>query len=71
MSKYDPWKNAKNFRILGFYIPVCKGVQPGDRRFYTELHRDDAYIASMGSDMPTYWLAALETYFKRWRLLDD
>ena len=63
------WKNAKRFTILGYQIPVLKGTHPGDRKFYTELHaKDGSYLASMGSSMPTYWLAALETYIKRGRL---
>lgn len=72
MSKRDnPWKNAKRFNILGYQIPVLKGTQEGDRRFYSELHKDDVYLASMGSSMPFYWLVALETYIKRGKLIND
>ncbi len=70
MSKeVNPWDNAKVFHIFGYRIPVLKGTQEGDRKYYTELQKDDAYLASMGSSMPTYWLAALETYTKRRSLL--
>ena len=66
----DTWEDAKRFKILGYQIPVLKGAQPGDRKFYTELHlKDGSNFASMGSSMPTYWLAALETYIKRGNLL--
>ena len=66
----NPWRNAKRFKILAYQIPVLKGTQDGDRKFYTELHqKDGSYLASMGSSMPTYWLAALETYIKRGSLL--
>ena len=69
-TQNNPWSNSKQFKILGYQIPVLKGTQAGDRRFYTELHqKDGSYLASMGSSMPTYWLAALETYIKRGRLL--
>jgi len=72
MSKRDnPWKNAKHFIFFGFHILVLKGSKPVERRFYTELYRDGVYLASMGSSMPIHWLAALETYLKRGRLLDD
>lgn len=65
----NPWDKAKWFHILNYEIPVVKGTQPGGRRFYTELHKSDGtYLASMGSSMPTYLLAALETYFKRGEL---
>lgn len=69
MSKQNRWKNAKWFNILGFQIPVLKARPDEPRKFYTELHKDDAYLASNGSDMPTHFLAALETYFKRGKLL--
>ena len=67
-NKYNPWNKAKRFHILGYDISVVKGVREDERKFYTELHKDDEYLASMGSSMPLYWLAALETYLKRGRL---
>jgi len=69
--KNESWSKAKNFKIFGFHIPVLKVTEKGSpRKFYTELHdKDDAYLASMGSNMPTYLLAALETYIKRGKLL--
>jgi hypothetical protein len=69
-KKIYTWENAKWFKILGYRIPVLKGTSPSHRKFYTELHaKDGSYLASMGSSMPTYWLAALETYIKRGSLL--
>ncbi len=66
MRKDNPWSKAKRFNFMGYEIPVLKGTQESDRRFYTELHEiDGTYIASMGSSMPTYTLAMLETYLKR------
>ena len=67
------WKNAKWFKILGYEIPVVKSMKEEyyPRNYYTQLHKNGNYIASMGSDMPTHLLAALETYFKRGKLLDD
>lgn len=67
---FDPWVNAKRYRIFGYSILVLKAVDDAPRKFYTELvNKDDAYLASMGSDMPTHWLAAVETYIKRGKLL--
>ena len=42
MKSDNPWKNAKNFKILGYNIPVLKDNQDGDRKFYTELYRCDS-----------------------------
>ena len=64
MKKDNPWSKAKRFKFMGYEILVLKGTQEGDRRFYTELHKN-GYIASMGSSMPTYTLAKLETYLRR------
>lgn len=66
----DPWAEAKTFNFMGYEIVVLKATKESSRRFYAELHqRNGSYLASMGSDMPTYTLTMLETYFKRKTLL--
>lgn len=65
-NNINPWSGARKYRIFSFVIVVVQGKDDDPRKFYTELHgKNDEYLASMGSDMPTHLLAAIETYWKR------
>ena len=66
----NSWSKARRFKILGYRIPVLRAESDSPRKFYTELRgKNYQYLGSMGSDMPFYWLAAIETYIKRGKLL--
>ena len=62
------WDDAKIYKIGHYKIYVLRSRPEDPPRFYTELHRmseyGDAYLASRGSHMPFYWMAALEMYLK-------
>jgi len=68
MNKDNPWADANDYNFGKFTVWVLKADSDAPVRFYTELHHDNSYWGSMGSQMPTALLAAVQTLLKRNRI---